>query len=72
MQDSSHNPTHIEHGSYRADVLRGGTIEGFWYYAIRRKDSNEIIHLAKFDSYEQAMEAARNVLARMNFKATGS
>ena len=72
MQDFSHNPTHIENGSYRADVLRGGTIDPFWYYVIRRKDSLEITYIAKFDNYEQAMEAARETLAKMNAKATAS
>ena len=69
MQDLSANPTRIAIGNYRADVLQGGTVERFWYYVIQRKDSNKIIDLAKFESYEQAMEAARKILDEMNRKA---
>jgi hypothetical protein len=65
MQDSGHDPTRIEDGSYRADVLRGGTVEPFWYYVIRRNDSNEVIHIANFEYYEQALKAARTALDRM-------
>lgn len=72
MQDYSPNPARIEAGKYQADVLRGGTIERFWYYIIRRKDSSEIIHLAKYESYEQALEAAREALARINLETAAS
>jgi hypothetical protein len=71
MHDSSHDPF-IESGRYRAEVLRGGTIERFWYYVIRRKDSNEVLDLAKFESCEEAMEAARKALARMNVETVAS
>ena len=69
MQGTGHNPARIEAGKYRAEVLRGGTLEPFWYYIIQRKDSNEILDLAKFASYEQAVEAARRTLAQMNSEA---
>jgi len=72
MQDPSHNPTRIEDGKYRADVLRGGTVEPFWYYVVRRTDSNEVIHLAKFESYEQALNAARTALARITRQVAAS
>ena len=70
MQDSGHNPTRIEDGSYRADVLRGGKVEPFWYYVIQRKESNGIIDLVKFKTYEQAIARAREVLAQLNQAAT--
>lgn len=72
MQDLNNSPARIEVGSYQADILRGGTIEKFWYYVIRRKDSNEIIDLAKFEDREQAMEAARQVLARVSEQSAAS
>ena len=71
MHDSSHDPV-IESGKYRAEVLRGGTREPFWYYVIRRKDSNQILDLAKFESREEAMQAARAELARMNVETVAS
>ena len=65
-------PSRIERGRYVAEVLQGGSKEPFWYYLIRRKDSNEIIDLVKFESYEQAMEMAQKALARLNLaNATG-
>jgi hypothetical protein len=72
MKDLTHDPSRIESGKYQADVQRGGNVEPFWYYIIRRKDSNEIIHLAKFETHDEAMEAARRVLARMNPSAAAS
>lgn len=72
MQDSSHDPTRIEIGKYQADVLRAGTVEPFWYYLIRRKDSNEIINIGKFETRKEAMEAAQKILARMNPSAAAS
>ena len=65
MQDSGHDPTRIEEGRYRADVVGGGTVETFWYYVIRRNDSNEVIQIATFEYSEQALNAARMALARM-------
>jgi hypothetical protein len=66
MQNPGHDPAHIERGDYQADVQRGGTVEPFWYYIIRRKDSNQIINIEKFKNRKQAIEAAQDVLARMN------
>jgi hypothetical protein len=54
MQDPSHDPMRIENGKYQADVQRGGTVEPFWYYLIRRKDSNEIINIGKFENSERS------------------
>ncbi|HVH87373.1 MAG TPA: hypothetical protein VM912_11655 [Terriglobales bacterium] len=66
MPDSN-QPSRIECGNYSIKVLQGsGTAEQFWYYIVQRKGSNEIIDLVKFDSYEKAMEAARQVLVSMN------
>jgi hypothetical protein len=65
MQDPLHNPERVESGKYQADVQRGGTEETFWCYVSRRKDSNEIIDLAKIETREEAMEAAQRVLAGM-------
>lgn len=70
MQDFSLGPTRIEDGNYRADVLRGGTVEPFWYYVIRRMDSNQAIAIAKYESYEKTLEAAKEALARINRKAS--
>jgi hypothetical protein len=69
MQDFSLRPSRVEDGNYRADVLRGGTVDPFWYYVIRRMDSNEAISIAKYETYEKTLEAAREALARMNLKA---
>lgn len=66
MQDPNHDRARIESGKYQADVQRGGTKEPFWYYVIRRKGSNEVIHIGKFETRKEAMEAAQQVLDRMN------
>ena len=59
-------PTHIERGYYIADVLHHTSAEPFWYYVIQRKESNGIIDLVKFKTYEQAIARAREVLAQLN------
>lgn len=59
-------PCRIERGNYLADVLQAGDAEPFWYYVIQRKCSNEVIDLVKFDTYEQALKAATQVLVKMN------
>jgi len=66
MQDPSHDPARIESGKYQADVQRAGTKEPFWYYIIRQKDSNEVIHIGKFETRKEAIEAAQKVLAMIN------
>lgn len=66
MPDSN-QPSRIERGNYSVEVLQGSdTAERFWYYVVQRKGSNEILDLVKFDTYEEAMESARQVLATMN------
>jgi hypothetical protein len=56
----------MEQGNYLADVLRHTSdTEQFWYYLIQRRGSNEILDLVKAANYEEAMEAARQALARM-------
>ena len=64
-------PCRIERSSYLADVLQAGDAEPFWYYVIQRKGSNEVIDLVKFDTYEQALEAATQMLVKMNAAAPG-
>lgn len=68
MPDSNRPmPFRIERGNYLAEVLQGsGTAEHFWYYVVQRKDSDEIIDMVKFSTYEEAMESARQVLATLN------
>ena len=67
MPDSSHPElTHIERGNYTADVLHHTSVESFWYYVIRRKNSNAVIDLVKFNTYEGAIARAREVLATLN------
>ena len=67
MPNSSHpEPTHIERGNYTADVLHHTSVESFWYYVIRRKNSNAVIDLVKFNTYEGAIASAREVLATLN------
>lgn len=64
-------PSRMERGNYLVEVLQGSdTAEQFWYYVVQRKGSNEIIDLVKFDTYEEAMESARQVLATMNRPAS--
>ncbi|HZP24506.1 MAG TPA: hypothetical protein VFB04_13730 [Terriglobales bacterium] len=57
---------HIERGNYTADVLHHTGPEPFWYYVVQRKDSNAVIDLVKFESYEQAITASQNVLEKLN------
>jgi len=59
-------PCRIERGNYYADVLQAGNAEPFWYYVIQRKDSDQIIDFVKFDTYDRALEAATQVLVKMN------
>ena len=74
MPDSSHpEPTRIERGNYIADVLHHTSAESFWtsaesfwYYVIQRKNSNEVIDLVKFNTYEGAIARAQEVLARLS------
>lgn len=57
----------MERGNYLVEVLQGsGTADSFWYYVVQRKGSDEIIDLVKFDTYEEAIESARKILATMN------
>lgn len=65
--ECSHSiPCRIERGNYLVDVLQAGIAKPFWYYVIQRRGSDQIIDLVKFDNYEQALEAATEMLARMN------
>ena len=74
MPDSTHpEPTRIERGNYIADVLHHTSAESFWtsaesfwYYVIQRRESNGIIDLVKFKTYEQAIARAQEVLAQLN------
>jgi len=63
-------PTHIELGGYTADVLHHTGAEPFWYYVVQRKESSGVIDLVKFNTYEQAIARAREVLAQLNQAAT--
>jgi len=58
-------PHRIERGNYIADVLHHTSPEPFWYYVIQRKGSNEVIDVVKFDTYEQAMAASKEVLVKL-------
>jgi len=67
LPDSSHpEPTRIERGNYTADVLHHTNAEPFWYYVIQRKNSNEVIDLVKFNTYEGAIARAQEVLVRLS------
>ena len=59
-------PCRIERGNYLADILQGSSAKPFWYYIVQRKGSAEIIDLVKFDTYEQALEAATQILVKMD------
>ena len=53
----------VERGEYITEVLQGNNgAEPFWYYVLQRKDSSDILHLAKYDSFDEAIEAAKCVL----------
>jgi hypothetical protein len=67
MQDNpNRQPARMQQGNYQADVLRHTSdTEQFWYYLIQRRGSNEILDLVKAANYEEAVEAARQALARM-------
>ena len=56
----------IERGNYIAEVLHHTSVDSFWYYIIRRKDSSGVIDLVKFNSYEQAIAQARQALQKLN------
>ncbi len=73
MSDSNHpEPTHIELGSYTADVLHHTSVEPFWYYIIQRKESSGIIDLVKFNTCEEAIAGAREMLAKLNQAAANN
>ena len=68
MPESSNNPkrTRIERNEYTADILQGNNAsEQFWYYVLQRKDSSEILDLAKYDTFAEAIEGAKQAVARM-------
>ncbi len=72
MQDLTHQPARIEQGNYQVNVLRHtSNTEQFWYYIIQRKGSDDIIDLVKANSYEEAMEAARQALTRIQRAIVG-
>jgi len=51
LSDSNHpEPTHIDLGSYTADVLHHTSAEPFWYYVVQRKESSEVIDLVRFNT----------------------
>ena len=56
----------IERGNYIAEVLHHTSVDSFWYYIIRRKDSSGVIDLVKFNSYGQAIAQARQALQKLN------
>ena len=63
----------FERGNYLVDVLQGNnTKEPFWYYVLQRTGSSEILGLARFDTSEQAIEAAQGVLEKMNRSAAAA
>jgi len=69
VPDSTNNPerTQIEGLDHIAEVLQGNNAaEPFWYYVLQRKDSPEILDLAKYDSFEQAIEGAKRAVAAMH------
>ena len=67
MSDSNHlEPTHIEQGNYTADVLHHTSAEPFWYYVVQRKKSSGVIDLVKFNTYEEAIAGAREILAKLS------
>jgi hypothetical protein len=67
LSDSDHpEPSHIELGSYTADVLHHTSAEPFWYYVIKRKDSSRVIDLVRFKTYEQPIAGAREILAKLS------
>ena len=68
MPDSTDNAkvTRIERGDYLAELLQSNNkAEPFWYYVLQRKDSPEILHLDKYETFEEAIEAANLALARL-------
>jgi|SRR5215469_2142957 len=65
---SVHDPerTHIQQGDYTAEVLQGNNVaEPFWYYVLQRKDSPEILDLAKYNTFDEAIEGAKLAVGRM-------
>ena len=64
-------PIRLERGNYLIDVLQGNnTSDSFWYYVLQRIGSSEILDLAKFDTHEQAVEAARGALEKVSRAAS--
>jgi hypothetical protein len=74
LPDSIHIPhASIESGDYVAEVLRGSnTAEPFWYYVLQRKDSPEILDLAKYNTFQEALEGANQAVAKMHSAASGA
>lgn len=65
MTDSEQ--TRLEQGNYFADILQAANAtEEFWYYIIQRIGSNGIVDLVKFNTKEEAIEAAQKALSRLN------
>ena len=57
---------------YTAEVLLSSPDGQFWYYIVQPVGSSDIVSLERFDSYEEARDAAVVVLHRLEAKATAS
>lgn len=53
-------------GNYVAEVLFSSLSSPSWYYIVQRAGSSKVIDLARFDTREQAREAAQQALKRLN------
>lgn len=53
-------------GNYVAEVLFSSLSSPSWYYILQRAGSSKVIDLARFDTREQACEAAQQALKRLN------
>ena len=70
VPNSSDSVNRVERGEYAADILQGSsTSDRFWYYVLQRNGSREIIDIARFDSKEEAMDAAREVIEKLHHAA---
>ena len=62
LSDSKDQKSRIESGDYIADIMQGSGSEPFWYYILQHNNSNQILDIQKFDTQEQAVQAAHRVL----------
>jgi hypothetical protein len=63
-----HTNTRVTLGNYIADVLISKTGDACCYYTVQRLGSAEVIEVARFESFSEAEQAAKDALQRWHLR----